>query len=60
MSKQKRYRIVTKPTSDAFAKGKRTQQKIVSEEWFSITILAVESNPDVERYFYEEYPKKIK
>lgn len=53
-----KYRIVTKPTSDAFAKGKRTQQKIVSEEWLNIAILAVKQDPDVERYFYEEYPKK--
>lgn len=53
-----KYRIVTKPTSDAFAKGKRTQQKIVSEEWLNVAILAVKQDPDVERYFYEEYPKK--
>lgn len=57
MGKRKQYRIVTKPTSDAFTKGTRTAQKIVSEEWLNIAILAVERDPDVERYFCEEYTK---
>ena len=55
MVKQKRYRIVTKPTSDAFCKGEHSKQKIVSEEWLEVALLAVKRNPNVERYFYEEY-----
>ena len=55
MAKQKKYRIVTKPTSDAFCKGEHTNQKIVSEEWLAVALLAAERDPNVERYFYEEY-----
>ena len=57
MGNRKQYRIVTKPTSDAFTKGTRTAQKIVSEEWLNIAILAGKRDPNVEQYFYEEYTK---
>lgn len=54
MAKSKKYRIVTKPTTRAFCKGQRTEQKIVSEEWLKPALLAVERDTNVECYFYEE------
>lgn len=50
----KRYRLVTKPTTAAFCRGKRIEQKTVPEEWLSAALLVAENDPDVERYFYEE------
>lgn len=55
MARPKNYRIVTKPTTAAFCNGNHTKQKIVSEEWLAVALLAVERDPNVERYFYEEY-----
>ena len=55
MAWSKKYRIVTKPTTVAFCNGEHTKQKIVSEEWLAVALLAAERDPNVERYFYEEY-----
>lgn len=53
----KRYEIVTKPTTEAFCKGKHTESKVVSEEWLELSIKAVERDPNVERYTVKELKK---
>lgn len=52
--KVKWYKIVTKPTTDAFGRGKRVTAKTVDENWLPVALLAAKNDPDVERFWYEE------
>ena len=52
--RKKQYRIVTKPTTEAFCRGARCTTKKVSEEWLKAELLKLNNDTDVETYFYEE------
>lgn len=52
--KTKFFEIITKPTIDAFCRGKTTKRKIVSEEWLELELQVISNNPDVERYTYKQ------
>ncbi len=54
MVKEKRYRIVMKPTTEAFCKGQRVKAKIVPEWCLNIAVKAVENDKSIERFFVEE------
>ena len=54
MVKKKWYRVVTKPTTEAFCRGKRCVAKKVSEDWLDLELLKAKKDPDVERCFFEE------
>lgn len=54
MNREKMYKIVVKPTTDAFCNGKRTYVKRVSQHWLDSAKKSLDIDPSVERYFVEE------
>ena len=54
MKREKMYKIVVKPTTDAFCNGKRTYVKLVSQYWLDSAKKSLDIDPSVERYFVEE------
>ena len=54
MLKEKRYRIVAKPTNEAFCTGQRVKAKIVPEWCLNIAVNAIKNDTTIERFFVEE------